>query len=271
MAIAGTASAILLGTATSARATFTFTTNFTNVGHATKGDIFLDSVVIDDTQEFIDDFSFVNGAIIVANDEYTGGNTGAASADMGDYATTGVKVEAATPEAIVANLGNNNLNNIIDTEDSGSFQIDLTFAHMIDNLLVWERGNDRDAWGAGNSDLAVQAIDADGNLIGNYLKINRNQWMNAGFSINTKEIRGNQEVGSLGVNIREDLGISGGTNRVRFFSEAGFRGPDWKFVGTDATRFEAEPRDIPEPGMLLGLGAIAGAVLLKQRHTTPPV
>jgi hypothetical protein len=266
-AIAGAATAILFGTATRASATFTFTTNFTDTEYGAKGDIFLDSVVLDSTQELVEDFSFVNGAYIVANDEYTGGNSGAASADIGDNATTGTKMEAATVDAIVANLGNNNLNNIIDTEDSGSFQIDLSFEYNIDNLLIWERGNDNDTWGAGNSDLAVQAVDAEGNLLGNYLKITRDQWKNAGYSINTQEIGNTQEVGSLGVNILEDLGVAGGVNRVRFFSESSFRGPDWKFVGTDATRLEEETQAVPEPGALVGLGAVAGIVLLSKRAT----
>lgn len=249
---ASTASAALLSFAGSASA-FTFTTQYE--GGAGKEDVFLKSVTLD-SGEIISDFSFITGANIVSNDQYTGGNTGAASADKGDNATTGIKVEDASAEDIAFNLGTNNLNNIIDTEDSGSFQIDLFFGKAMDNLLIWERGM--------NSDLGIQALDSDGNLIGNYLKINRSDWVSAGYSIDTLEIGGSQKVGSLGVNFMADLGVSGPVSSVRFFSESGFNGPDWKFVGTNVERLE-EPSDVPEPTMLLGLGVVGGAAFLKRK------
>ena len=249
---AGTASAALLSFAGSASA-FTFTTQYE--GTAGKNDVFLKSVTLEDG-EIVSDFSFIKGANIVSNDQYTGGNTGAASADKGDNATTGIKVEDASAEDIAFNLGTNNLNNIIDTEDSGSFQIDLHFDKAMDNLLVWERGM--------NSDLGIQALDADGNLIGNYLKISRSDWVSAGYSIDTLEIGGAQKVGSFGVNFMADLGVSGPVSSVRFFSQSGYNGPDWKFVGTRVERFE-EPSDVPEPTMLLGLGLVGGAAFLKRK------
>lgn len=229
-----------------------------------KSDIFLESVKVLNSdgsiEEVITDFSYVTNTEIVYNDQYSGGNSGAASTDVGDNTTTGFAVEGASAEDITANLGNSNLNNIIDTEDGGSFQLDLFFDTLVDNLLIWERGSDSDALGAGNSDLALQALDMDGNLIGNLLTITRDQWFNAGFFIDTQEIGNAQEVGSLGVNIAQDLGIEDGAMAIRFFSEASFNGPDWKFVGTDAAR-----QDVPEPTLILGLGLLGGLLAVQKR------
>jgi hypothetical protein len=237
-----------------------FDENPLTASSAFKGDIFLDYVkVLNDEgsiAEIVSNFSYISSTNIVANDKFTGGNTGAASADIGDQATTGVKVENATEAAIATNLGTNNLNNIVDTEDSGSFQIDLHFEKLIDNLLIWERGQ--------NSKLGVQALDSAGNLIGEKLILNSQNWDYAGFEIDTKEIGSAQKVGSLGINIFEDLGIEGGTSSVRFFSESSFNGPDWKFVGTDAKRGQ-DPADVPEPAFVLGLGIFGSLLMLKKR------
>ena len=230
---------------------FEFETDFFE-NAAPKGDILLKSVTIGD--EIIKDFSFVIGAEIDYNDAFEGGNTGAASADKGDEATTGVAQEnlaEADAAVVVENLGNNNLNNIIDTEDSGAFTIDLDFGKALDNLLIWERGM--------NSDLGIVALDAAGNEISEQLVITSDMWFDAGYAIDTTEINGAQQVGSLGINIAEDLGIdSGAVQSIRFFSESGFNGPDWKFVGTDVER-------VPEPAFILGFTLVGGALAWQKR------
>lgn len=243
----------VMGNANAQGPGFTFDNKVSNDTDA-KEDVFLESVTIDG--EIITDFSFVSGVEIVENDDFLGGNSGGASADKGVNSTTGVSVEDAAADDILTNLGNNNLNNIIDTEDTGSFVIDLTFEKIIDNLLIWERGL--------NSDLGIQAVDAQGNLVGNRLVIESDQWQDAGFDILTKELQAEsasaQDVGSLGINIIEDLGVQGNrVQTIRFFSESAFNGPDWKFVGT-------ENKDIPEPAFILGLGMLGGAFgMLKRR------
>ena len=247
LVIAGSvASAALLAVASQASA-FTFTTNFE--GQGGKRDVFLKSATLENG-EVVDNFSFIIGATIVNNDAYSGGNTGAASVDRGDKATTGLAKEDPTAEKIAFNLGNNNLNNIVDTEDSGNFQIDLHFSQALSNVLIWERGM--------NSDLGVQALDVEGNLIGDYLKVDRDDWAYAGFKINTTEIGGSQKVGSFGINLVDDLGVSGPVASVRFFSESSFNGPDWKFVGTAAAE------DVPESSLALGL-LLLGSSILRQR------
>ena len=222
------------------------------INDGSTGDVLLESVKIGD--EIVQEFSYISGVDIVANDPFLGDDTGAASADRGDTATTGVVVEDATASDLQTNLGNNNLNNIIDTEDNGNFVIDLTFGKTIDNLLIWERGM--------NSDLGIQAVDLNGNLIGQRRIVTRDMWFDAGYSINTVEIGLAQTVGSLGINISDDLGIaSSDVQTIRFFSESAFNGPDWKFVGTDSTRSAS----VPEPAFVLGLGLLGSVFVTKKR------
>ncbi|MBP0002064.1 MAG: PEP-CTERM sorting domain-containing protein [Cyanobacteria bacterium SID2] len=252
------ATGTILALQTSPALAFSFTTN--KMGNDPKGDIWLQSIELEDGTT-IDDFSFINHAQIVSNDEYTGGNTGAASADIGDNATTGLKKEHLSESEIFVNLANKNLNNIIDTEDNGHFAIDLFFDKAIDNLLIWERGM--------NSKLGVQALDFDGNLIGNYLEVNSREWNYAGYKIDTKEIGGSQKVSALGVSMA-DLGVENSyITGFRFFSQSNFNGPDWKILGTDVTRggeVPLEPESVPEPGMMAGLLAVSSLLTFSRRR-----
>ncbi len=242
----GTAIATLMTLAGSANA-FSFTTNFT--GNNAKEDIWLNSVTIGD--QVISNFAVVNSANIIYNAPYTGGNTGAASADRGDNAS-GINVEDPTNGHVVQALGNLNLNNILDGEDNGKFIIDVTFNGLVDNLLFWERGQ--------NSRLGVQALDAFGNLVGNFLLLDSKTWDYAGFKIDTTEIGGAQNVGSLGVSLA-DLGVSGPIQSIRLTSETSYNGPDFKVVGTAATAAA-----VPEPTTVLGLGLVAGLGFVSRRR-----
>ncbi len=237
---------------------FSFQTNYTaslSGSKASKGDIFLNSVTLTKGQ-VVSNFSLINAVNIVYNDLYTGGNTGAASADIGDLATTGIKQELLTNEGAKAVLNNLNLNNIIDTEDTGKFTLDLHFDKAVDNIFLWERGM--------NSKLDIQALDANGNAMGNLLKLaNSGNWNYAGFSIDTQEISGAQPVGSIGLSLA-DFGLSGGLIRsVRVISEGkSYNGPDFKLVGSAAAQAK-----VPEPSTLLGLGAVvAGALVTRRRR-----
>ncbi|OAB62800.1 PEP-CTERM sorting domain-containing protein [Leptolyngbya valderiana BDU 20041] len=239
---------------------FSFTTNKT--GNDAKGLIELNSIQLEDGT-IIDDFSVINEARIVSNDEYSGGNTGAASADIGDNVVagpnTGMKKENLSEDELHVNLQNLNLNSIIDTEDNGNFAIDLFFDKAVDNLLVWERGM--------NSKLGIQAIDRNGNLIGRYLEVNSRNWQYAGYDIDTQEIGGAQKVGARGISMAElgveDQYITG----FRFISQSDFNGPDWKILGTDVTRGGEIPLEtVPEPGTMAGLLAIGGLLAASRRR-----
>ncbi|MCT7960306.1 PEP-CTERM sorting domain-containing protein [Laspinema sp. D1] len=237
-----------MGLATSAQA-FSFTTNFTEhltENKAVKGNIWLNSVEFGGTT--VSNFGLVNRVNILHNDRWTGGNTGAASADRGDLASGLVQELLTNPGAVTA-LGNTNLNNIIDGEDNGSFSMNVWFNQRVDNLFFWERGL--------NSKMNIQGIDKFGNSMGNLLTINSGNWNDAGFAIDTKEIGAAQRVGSLGVSLA-DLGLSSAIAGVRVSAQGAlFNGPDWKVVGSAS---------VPEPGTVFGLGAIASGLLVSSRR-----
>ncbi|MGG6295959.1 exosortase-dependent surface protein XDP2 [Leptolyngbya sp. AN02str] len=239
-------SALALGTAPAQAAgitfsSFNFGTNFT--GSDPKGNIMLNSVTTGDRT--ITNFHTVNSVNIIQNDLWTGGNTGAASADRGDNATIGVKAENPTNNNLAAALGNLNLTSIIDTEDDGSFTMDLFFDTAIDQFLFWERGM--------NSRLKVQAIGSGGSILAEYLLDSRSsakQATNAGFNMNTTEV-GEQSVGALG------LWLNGAkTNQLRLISQSNYNGADFKVVGAQA---------VPEPATMAGTALALGALATARR------
>ncbi|NEO31499.1 MAG: PEP-CTERM sorting domain-containing protein [Symploca sp. SIO3C6] len=240
---------------------FSFQTNFDAAltgAQAAKGDILLQSVEFEG-RTFdgitIDNFALVNQANIVSNDLWTRGNAGAASADLGDLATVGLKQEDVDNQGVVAALGNMYLSSIIDTEDKGNFAIDLRFEQAVDNLFFWERGM--------NSKLDVQALDADGNVIGNLLNLDSNNWNYAGYKLNTKEIKRAQKVGSLGVSLN-DLGVVDPITGIRVISRGRkYNGPDWKVIGSAASGNQVQP--VPEPGTVISL-ALLGIPLIASRR-----
>lgn len=240
---------------------FSFKTNYTAAlegANQSKGDIWLNSVeFVEFGGQTITDFSLANSVKIVSNDIWTGGNTGAASADMGDLATVGLSEEKLTEAGAVTALGNLNLNSIIDTEDKGNFAIDVMFDKAVDNILVFERGK--------NSKLDIQAIDYKGNLIGNLIALPKsNNWTDAGYSINTMEIGGAQAVASIGLSLA-DFGLSKDDSifGYRMISRGdSYNGPDWKILGTT----DATPASVPEPTAVIGLGLVAGSFVASRRR-----
>lgn len=235
---------------------FVFKANFTEArsgSDAAKGDIFLESVTLEG-DKVVSDFSLINAVTIRENS-----STGAASADIGDLVETGTAEEDLTPEGAVAVLGNLNLNKIIDVEDSGSFVMDLHFEQATDKFFLFERGR--------NSRLNVQALDADGNTIGNVLELSSRNWEYAGFDIDTKEIGSAQQVGSLGISLM-DLGVSTGPiTALRLSSEGkSFNGPDFKLFGKII--FSRRTKRVPEPSVLLGMGVAAAGLLSVNRRNS---
>lgn len=234
---------------------FSFTTNYSadlTGSNQAKGNIWLNSVTT--ANGTVSNFSLVNQAVILSNDPRTSRSPGAASAERGDLAS-GINKEVPVNADIVSSLGNLNLNNIIDTEDSGSFKMNLFFTNAVDTLLFWERGQ--------NSQLGVQAIDASGSLIGNLLTLNSAKWNYAGFGIDTTEISGTQKVGSLGVNLA-DLNVSAPIAGIQVTSKASYNGPDFKVVGA---RTQQPAQSVPEPATLAGLSLFAGMLTLARRKS----
>lgn len=258
LASIGLASGLFLALSASAQA-FTFKTNLASGSNPPQGDIKLESVTLEDNT-IISDFALVNSAKILQNDVWVGGNSGAASSDLGDFATVGTKVENPTDADIVTSLGNTYLSSIIDTEDQdlegrGSFTINLAFDQLLDRIFLWERG--------GRNRLGIQALDASGNLIGNLVTVFSGGagWSKAGFSLNTREIPGAQEVFSTGLTLA-DLGVNSPISGIQVTSRRDFGGPDFKILGGRAGRA------VPEPSAMLALGLLGGTMMLVRRRQT---
>lgn len=217
---------------------FSFATNWT--GSAPKGDIMLQSVKFDGKTH--SNFGLVSGADLISNDLRTVEGTGAGSSDLGDNSTIGIKQEVATNASIVASLGNLNLNSIIDTEDKGSFVMELFFNKAADRFLLWERGM--------NSNMLVEALDDTGSVLTSYL-FNSENSRYAGFGSDTQEITHTQRVGSQG------LLLNGATSsRLRLTaSGAASKGPDFKVVSTP----------VPEPATIVGTLLAASAAFSARR------
>ncbi|MBW4670181.1 MAG: PEP-CTERM sorting domain-containing protein [Cyanomargarita calcarea GSE-NOS-MK-12-04C] len=237
-----------------------FTSNV-NQKTDSKADILLQSITQNGTT--FNDFTYVSEVKALTNTarKNTNVNSGAASTDRGDNATSPVTAsEDPDRNELAKFLGNNNLNNIVDTEDDGTFEMDLIFKNAIfanlqgtDSLFFWERNM--------NSDLLIQAFDQTGMLIGNSLKLLRQSQTNAGFQIDTTEIGSAQKVGNWGVKL-EELGVTS-LSGIRVISEgAAFNGPDFKLIARTGVS-----KSVPEPGMLLGLGTLAGAAFLLRRKS----
>ncbi|MEH2192365.1 MAG: exosortase-dependent surface protein XDP2 [Nostoc sp.] len=253
----------------------TFDTNFTQSltgADASKGDIWLNYITQNGTK--FNNLSFVNKVDILSNTPIANvqagststpgdknNNTGAASTDKGDKASAPIAVSGLkdpTGAEIAAFVGNKNLNNIIDTEDTGSFKMNLFFDSSIqkdntglDNLFFWERGM--------NSDLGIQAIDSNGKLIGKFLQLNRQDQKNAGYSIDTTEIDGAQQVGSWGVQLKQ-LGVTS-LSGIQITTNADYNGPDFKVIARSGTPYyqapPPAPKKVPEPNTAVALGLFA--------------
>jgi PEP-CTERM motif len=259
-----------------------------------KGDTFLKSIT--QNGKTTDKFNLVNKVDILSNtavDKTQGNhtdetlawklgkvnNTGSASTDKGDNASspTGVSgVGDPTGDDIAAYMGNTNLNNIVDTEEStvGSFMMNMFFQNKVkedgtglDSFYIFERGFQAQGNTAGNSSMTVQAIDAAGKVIGKALKLKKEDQTDAGYSIDTTEVGITQKVGSWGVSLADlgvgDMFVYGLQVSANNLAD---NGPDFKLVGRMHDRPEFESATTPEPGSLLALGAVGGLAFFKRRQ-----
>lgn len=247
---AGVAASLLLVSSSNANAS-SFT-SILSTDETPEGDALLESIELK-SGTIIDDIIYVEGVSDLANDVHSGGDTGAASADKGTEATTGVAVEDPTEAEILTNLSNNNLNNIVDTEEIGEFSMVIDFGEAIKSLMIWERG--------GNSKLGLQALDENGDAISGVKVVDSADWQYSGFDILTTEIAQYNEpqgVYSSVAKVGNLFGTNADISKIRVFSEESFNGPDWKVAGTSVA--------VPEPATVLGLTALAGAFVAVRRR-----
>lgn len=170
-------------------------------------------------------------------------------------------LEAASQGTIAEIFSSGNLSWIIDGEDNGSWTLDLLlpsgqyFANDNDPTTVefafLERGM--------NSDLGVRAIWTDGvnNYVSSGIVLLRTQQGAAGYTLDTLEINGAQQVGGWGIDI-SDLGSVGGPIiGLQIYALPQFNGPDLVAV------MAAEP--VPEPATLFGLAGALGLLVARRR------
>lgn len=261
---------------------FSFGTDFSHPGTGAanpcpsqrKCDIALNRVAVGNEYLGVGQLLRVTDAAILSN--YTGG----ASLDRGDWATGtsqylqqeasfGVKPQFNTSSdelGIVETLGNQqqpifNLNNMINTEDSGQriasaedgvFTVDLLFGSgaSFDTLLFWERGKD--------SDLRLKPIyEVAGNQatsVGEEIAISAVQWDSAGYSTDTAESNGAEAVGSKGVYFGSLI------QGVRVMTSKELAAADFKVAAAKTGK-----RTVPEPGTVAGT-LLAGALMLASRR-----
>jgi hypothetical protein len=249
-----TVGAVFSSTSVQAFTPFNFTTQYSQSGSSfdPTQDIRLDSVTIG--SQVVTDFTYVTGATGNSNPN----GLGPFSSDHGDNTVAdsllpqGPVNETPSPSDIVASLGNRNLNSIIDGEDDGDSSLNLFFSQPTNRLFFFERGDGPN--GHGNSDLMVDLINASGTSLGFSYLITRDLWQSAGYSIDTTEIGGPQNVGSHG------LSYNGLIAGIRVSSKSSYNGPDFKVVGS------YEQRSVPAPSLLLGLGGLAVTQIRKARH-----
>ncbi|HEY9799915.1 MAG TPA: exosortase-dependent surface protein XDP2 [Leptolyngbyaceae cyanobacterium] len=252
-----------------------FKTNLGPGSNPPKGNVFLQSIT-QNGQTFTYGTSILQATSvdIISNTGVSAFSAGGAGADAGDNASKpsinldNLDTDAASDTKAAQYLGNNNLNNIIDTEDAGAFEMNVFFGESIgrsangfDNLFFYERGK--------NSKIRVQALDAEGKTIGTGFTITENLWGDAGYSIDTLEITGAQAVGSYGVSFAQ-LGLDDTVETIsgiKLIALNGtgannFNGPDFKVY---AGNFLG--RSVPEPTTVLGLGSVAALALVGRRRT----
>lgn len=170
-------------------------------------------------------------------------------------------LESASQGTIAEIFSSGNLSWIIDGEDNGSWTLDLLLPsgqYFVDDhdpstveFAFLERGM--------NSDLGVRAIWTDGvnNYVSSGIVLLRTQQGAAGFTLDTLEINGAQQVGGWGIDI-SDLGSVGGPIiGLQIYALPQFNGPDLVAV------MAAEP--VPEPATLVGLAGALGLLVARRR------
>ena len=190
---------------------------------------------------------------LVPRDMGTSGNSVSGNPDRADSAslmTSEGAGKGTLRDVFGSDLGYKNMSWIIDGEDSGAYTIDLYYGPgrwiNSDNdastmeLSVLERG--------GNSDFNVYGIKQDGTRTA-AIFVSRSQTARVGWTLDTLEIGGSQQVHGVGISFDDSWDHLIG---VRIESRTNFNGPDIVAVGSVCA--------VPTPGSLgvLATGTVVG-------------
>lgn len=194
----------------------------------------------------------------VPRDMNTSGNSVSGNPDRADSASLLTGEGSGTgrlSDVFGSPLGYKNMSWIIDGEDSGGYTIDLYYGPgkwiNSDNdnntmeISVLERG--------GNSDFNVYGIKADGSYT-SAIFVSRSQTARVGWTLDTLEIGGAQQVHGVGISFDDSWDHLIG---VRIEAKSNFNGPDIVAVGSTCA--------VPTPGSLGVLAAGATLGLRRRR------
>jgi hypothetical protein len=226
-----------------------------------SGDVRLDAIRLGGLTLGQAQLQTVSRADIVLDDgvdRVNGGHNLAAGHGLNSVADTwaGQGPATVTPDGadLAAALANHNLSSIVVTrENLGLAVLDVSFAVPTNTFFVWERG--------GNSDLLVQALDAQDQVTGSFT-IQRANYTATGIVVTTDNgafLNNGQALGSIG--LQTDTAVS----KLRLVSLQSdvvkHNGPDYKILAT-AGSIPA----VPEPtSLLLALCGLLGVVLWRRQ------
>lgn len=226
-----------------------------------NGDVRLDAIAFNGLTLGPPGLQTVSSATIVLDDgvdRANGGHNLAAGHGLNSvadaWAGQGPATVTPTGADLTAALANLNLSSIVVTrENPGLAVLDVSFATPTNTFFVWERG--------GNSDLLVQALDAQDQVTGSFT-IQRANYTATGIVVTTDNgafLNNGQALGSIG--FQTDTAVS----KLRLVSLQSdvvqFNGPDYKVLASAG----ALPA-VPEPtSLLLALCGLVGVVLWRRQ------
>ncbi|MBN4005974.1 exosortase-dependent surface protein XDP2 [Nostoc sp. LPT] len=239
-------------------------------------DIRLDSVEFNG--KTISSFEVVTGGEILRNDTYTlpdGNVFGVLNSGRGpntpddDLLLEGPSKPNPNAQDIVDSLGNLNLNSILVTrENADTASIEVSFANPVNTFLFWERGGTAGGPVAGDSDLLVEALGENNEVIATY-KILRQNYTKAGYNISTQVFpilnNGPFNIGSIGISLdgitTQTLRLTSSNNNGLISGIPNDNGPDFKVIA-------ATVKVVPESSTIMGALLVGGLGIIFKRKRT---
>ncbi|QMS91495.1 PEP-CTERM sorting domain-containing protein [Nostoc edaphicum CCNP1411] len=236
-------------------------------------DIRLDSVEFGG--KTISSFEVVTGAEILQNDTYTlpdGNVFGVLNSGRGPNTPDdallpeGPSKPNPTAQDIVDSLGNLNLNSILVTrENADTASIEVSFANPVNTFFFWERGGAAGGPIAGDSDLLVEALGENNEVIATY-KILRQNYTKADYNISSQVFpilnNGPFNIGSRGISLdgitTQTLRLTSSNNNGLISGIPNDNGPDFKVIA-------ATVKAVPESSTIMGALLVGGLGIIFKR------